>query len=157
MDVTLEQSLASAVRYIQEHDIDGARNYFDEVPESFYVPSRYFPVPNTSSRKVSLSAYCTEITMEVWFMDRTDWEANARATAIRNQIILNRCRLPIVNSDGSYTGEKLRVKEPELRKIDEGIVRATILIQDYFRVEDDALEKVQEYIYNWRKATEKYR
>ena len=70
MEITLEQGLAAAVRYIQDHAVEGTKLYFDEIPESFFVPSVYFQIPYTSGRKVTLRSYAVKTTLNCWFMER---------------------------------------------------------------------------------------
>ena len=73
MEITLEQTLASAVRYIQNRAATKQAPYFDDIPESFTVPALYFPVPQTASKKVTFSTYLTTIRTEAWFVASTDW------------------------------------------------------------------------------------
>jgi len=56
----LEQSIASVIRYIQSTtcltDL-----YIDDLPEAFAVPSLYFPVPRTDTRKVTVDTDLTTV------------------------------------------------------------------------------------------------
>ncbi len=156
MKITLEQSLASAVRYIQDCDEESIKVYFDEVPEDYAVPSLYFPVPQTSSRKVSLSTYMTEITVNCRFMDVTDWRANDRATTVRDCLLLDDCVIPIVSAEGEVAEKGLHTDQPEVRRIDEGIVQLSFPIRSYYGPGDKA-QKMAHFYNMWHKATEEYR
>ena len=62
--IELEQSFASVVRYIQNKADNNAALYFDDLPEAFAVPSLYFPVPRTDTRKVTFSTYLTTLYLD---------------------------------------------------------------------------------------------
>ena len=66
MDIPLEQSIGSVVKYITERDSESIKVYFNNIPDEFAVPSLYFPIPNVESKKVSLSSYVNRISFEVW-------------------------------------------------------------------------------------------
>ena len=103
MNVNLEQSLAAVVRFIQDNSEEGTQLYFDEIPENFYVPSVYFQIPYSAGRKATLSSYCTTMTMNIWFMAHLDWDAQAVAASMRDEIMLNDCQVPIVDEDGKVS------------------------------------------------------
>ena len=132
MNITLEQSLASAVRFILDNDTNGARPYFEDVPEEFYVPSVYFPVPYVEGAKVTLDSYRNTITFEARIMAATDWDAEARAASLRDLLMLENLHIPIYGLDGKATGKSLRVLEPYQRRIERGIVLLSFSILDYF-------------------------
>jgi hypothetical protein len=154
MDIILEQNLAAVARYIQDNTEDGTVLYFDEIPEDFFVPSVYFQAPYTSGRKQTLRSYSTTITMNCWFMDLKDWDAYGKASDMRDNIMLDDCKIPIFDRSGKDTGRTLRVKEPETRKIDEGIVQLTITFDSYFHAEKSkatGVDKVQKFYIAWNK------
>lgn len=131
MDLKLEQYLASAVRYIQLRSDVSPVLYFDNIPENFAVPSIYFPVPRTSSRRVTLQTYLTTIRMEAWFMASSDWLAYAAAAHIRDCILLDGCAIEIMEKDGTPTGKGMRVTEPEISRVDEGIQKLSFELKHY--------------------------
>ncbi len=154
--ITLEQSMASVVRFIIDNDTEGTKAYFDETPDSFYSPSVYFPVPYVDGRQVTLKTYLNTITFVAWFQARTDWEAEARAAKIRDLLTLNRLHIPILNKDGTKTGQSIAVDQPQQRKIEEGIVSLSIPVKDYYywNVEYD---KINHFIPEWKEATDNFR
>lgn len=151
MEITLEQSLAAAVRYIQDNSETNTKLYFDEIPEDFYVPSIYFQVPTTSGRKATLRSYCTTITMNVWFMASDDWSAYANAAEMRDKIMLDNCEMPVYAADGKNTERYIRVNEPDTRRIDEGINQLSFSIDVYFHPEYQKT-KIQTLHTAWNKS-----
>lgn len=136
MDFNLEQVLASAVRYIQERTEKGTALYFDEIPESFYVPSVYFPVPRTQSQKVTLNTYLTTIYFEAWFMASENWIAAEAAAMVRDDILLGDCGIDSVSKDGTFDKKKFRVTDVETIPLEKGIVKLQFEIQHYFSREE---------------------
>lgn len=154
--ITLEQSIASVVRYILDNDVEGSKAYFDEIPDSYYSPSIYFPVPYVEGQQVTLRSYLNTITFVAWFQARTDWEAEARAAKVRDALILSRLRIPILNKDGTETGQKIAVEQPQQRKIEEGIVSLSIPVKDYYYWNID-YDKINHFIPEWKRATDQFR
>lgn len=155
--VTLEQSIASVVRYIIDNDVEGSKAYFDEIPDSYYSPSIYFPVPYVEGQQVTLMSYLNTITFVAWFQAKTDWEAEARAAKVRDALMLDRLHIPILNKDGTETGQSIAVDQPQQRKIEEGIVSLTITAKDYFSEKKNDVPKASLISLAWGKATEELR
>lgn len=152
MNITLEQSLGSAIRYIQEID-ESNYAYFDYIPEDFIIPSLYFPVPLTDSRQVTLSSFRVTLALDCWFLDKTDWEANARAVAVRDQMIMDRLIIPIISPKEEETGKGFRIDQPEIQQIDEGTVKLSFEIKTYLRPEEE--KQLTWHFYNvWKNTTQ---
>lgn len=132
MEATLEQSLAAAVYYIQSHTAEETALYFDRMPESYKVPSIYFPVPWTTSRKATFHSYLTKIHMEAWFMASEDWLAYSAAADVRDSILLDNCLIGIMEETGTDSGRSIRVDGVELRSAGTGTVRLSFSLDNYF-------------------------
>lgn len=132
MDINLEQCLASVVRYIQLRAKNSPQLYFDDLPENFVVPSLYFPIPRSTSRRVTLQSWLTKITMEVWFMASTDWLAYADAVSVRDCILQDECAMDIMERDGTVSGKMVRITEPQVITQGTGIVKLSFSVKDYF-------------------------
>ena len=155
MNITLEQSLASAVRYILDNDVEGTKAYFDEIPEKFYVPSVYFPVPYVEGQKATLRTFRNTFTFDAWVMAATDWDAEARAASLRDAIMLDDMAIPIMDEYGQETGKALKTQEPTQRRVDEGIVCVSIPDTDYFyRGEEHT--KADSVVFAWNKVKEEF-
>lgn len=167
INMMLEQCLGSAVRYIQDNAGEYEALYFDDLPENFMVPSIYFPVPKTSSRKVTFQTYLTTIYMEAWFMASADWIAYANASNVRDCLVLNDCAFNIVEKDGKALGKGIRVDNIEVDPIGTGVVKLSFAIKDYFSKEKNELKannisfsgpvKAYELLGAWYSATEEQR
>lgn len=157
MEITLERSLTAAVRYIQDHTEEGTKLYFDEIPESFYVPSIYFPVPRTTSKKVSLDTYRTTVYMEAWFLASEDWLAEEAAVKIRDEILLNDCKIPFVGEDGAVMRKGFRVEEPEVKPAGDRTVKLLVNLNTYMHKTKQVYPAVENIMIAWRKATDNYK
>lgn len=146
MEITLEQSLASAIRYIQDNTMEGTEYYFGKIPEDYYVPSVYFQIPFLSGEKATLRTYRQTLTMNVWFMEYETWDAQRKAAEMLEKIMLDNCIFPIVSEDGNKSEKGLRVKEPATRKIEDGIVQLTFSFDAYFHPERDVTKMKKLYI-----------
>lgn len=132
MDITIEQCLASAVRYIQNHANIEAAPYFDDIPEDYIVPSLYFPVPRTSSKKVTFQTYLTTLYMETQFMASTNWLAYSYASAVRDCITFDDGVMDIMKKDGTLSGKKIRVENVTVNPVDTGIAKLSFELKNYF-------------------------
>lgn len=132
MEITLEQSLAAAVRYVQDHLEEGTCLYFDDMPENFCVPSVYFPVPRTVGKKVTFDTYLMTIYFEAWFMANTDWQAEGAAAVVRESLLIDNCRIDSRDIDGNTTGKIFHVTDVETNPVETGIIRLSFGIQHYF-------------------------
>lgn len=168
MEFTLEQSFASAVCYVQDRLNEGTKLYFDDMPENFFVPSVYFPVPRTSGKKVTFDTYLMTIYFEAWFMASKDWLSEAAAAVVRDNLLLDNCRIDSVNRDGTSTGKIFRVTDVETQNVETGITKLIFGIQHYFSKEQDdenrihkvntiVVRKTETAYSAWLKATEEYR
>lgn len=131
MEITLEQAFASIIRYVQDHATAGDKLYFDELPESFVVPSIYFPVPVTESSKATFDTWLTEIYVDVWFMGATDWAASNEACKIRDALLSDECCIDIYEVNGNTSGKKMRLTPPRTSKISERCMKLTVRLRHY--------------------------
>ncbi len=165
MEITLEQSLASIVRYLQNHTKFETDILFDEIPENFAVPTLYFQTPRSKSRKATLSAWETTFTMRCWFMCLSSQEAYLYAASARDSILLDNCVIPIMEKDGTLAGGGVRVSDLEVSNINAGVEQLTLSFRDYFIPDKDRSVKIQKFSFNglippdaaylaWKKAAD---
>lgn len=151
MDTVSEQRIASVIHYIQSKSEKGIETYFEVIPEQFYVPSIYFPIPMTSGSKSTLESYCTEITVECWFMAHENWDAHIAAARVRDAIMIDNCSIPVINQDGSESGKYMRIGVPETKKIDDGIVQLSFSMNVYFKAAPEAGTPMEHFYMEWGK------
>lgn len=147
MDITLEQSLASVIRYIQMHSGITENILFDEIPEEFAYPTIYFQAPRTKIKKVTLAAFETTFTLKCWFMCQSTYQAYSYAAGVRDHILLDNCIIPIAEKDGTFAGRGIRVYGLETTDIDTGVEQLSITFRDIFSPYTDCT-KIQNVIYN---------
>lgn len=128
----LGQVLASAVKYVQENCEEELNFYFDEIPENFLVPALYFPVPQVTSKKVTLASYASTLFFEVWFLAKDEWKAYSYARNVQEYLLQAGCVLPVVEKDGTLADWFLRVTEPEVQKIDQRTIQLSFALKNYF-------------------------
>ena len=93
----LEKEIASIIRFILE-SCGNPVPYYHNMPESFIVPSVYFPVPEVSQNPDTMSAYGAEYTMFVNFFHSSTELAGISANK----------RLRQADTHGGYIGRKNR-------------------------------------------------
>lgn len=116
--VALEQEIASIIRFILDATT-GLTPYYQQVPDSFFVPAVYFPQPIFSARGETFLTYALEYDWFIKFFARTSGEAQARAATALNAICAARMLVPLIDEHGRPTGRGVRLKDPELSKADD--------------------------------------
>lgn len=116
--VVLEQEIASIIRFILD-STTGLTPYYHQVPESFVVPSVYFPQPVFMSRGETFATYALEYDWLIKFFASTDAEAQANAAIALNAICAARRLVPLIDESGQPVGRGVRLKDPELKKADD--------------------------------------
>jgi len=113
----LEQEIASLIRYSLEKSGNPAP-YYDEVPRDFFVPAAYFPQPEITSRGDTLLTYALEYIWFIKFFHKSTPDAYALGLSVLAALQENKNVVPLINSDGEYTGRGFRLKDPSLKRID---------------------------------------
>lgn len=137
MDITLEQGLGSVIHYIQNNTAEGTEYYFGDIPENYKVPSIYFQIPLAYGDKVTLSSYQNKTIFNIWFMEAETWSAQMKATDMVKSILLDDLVVPYVTEKGEKMDTGFRLREPETRKIENGIVQLKVSFDLYFHPEKD--------------------
>lgn len=151
----LEQEIASIIKYI----LDEAGNpspYYYEVPQNFVVPAAYFPTPEISTRGETFRTYAMEFNWFIKFFHNTTQEAYNLAFTPFTAIKANRNLIPLISTDGSQTGEKLRIKDPSLNTIDQGVAQIQINWISRRPYNREYAQKMQKYYIEWWVRPESY-
>ena len=92
---------------------------FHVLPEQFQVPSIYFPDAEIISDRDTLSTFIFTYSLNAKIFATTNEGAFMIATNIQRELALSKWRVPILNQDGTETGEYITVKKPSEKKGDE--------------------------------------
>lgn len=115
----LEQEIASIIKFT----LDTAGNpapYYSEVKEDFVVPSCYFPPPEIDTDGETFSTYRLRYSWRIKFFHNTTEGAYAMAQRVLLALKGARNLVPLIGTDGEPTGEKLRLNDPAIKKVDSG-------------------------------------
>ena len=115
----LEQESASVAAFIQ-NVLDGVTPYYWEVPQSFMVPSVFFPTPEIDTAGDSLDTYEMAYTWLLKFFHKTDGEAQNLARTALIAIKNARNCIPLLNEDGTKVGKSFRLLDPSIRQVERG-------------------------------------
>ena len=116
--VTPEQEAASVMKYV----LDKAGNptpYYHNVPEGFIVPSVFFPRPEIEAGPDTLLSYGVDYQWFIKFFAQTAGEAYETARRVLTAIEDGRRLIPLFNAAGEATGERLRIRDPSVKAIDD--------------------------------------
>lgn len=130
MQVSIEQELASIVRFIEDNT-GGLDKIFERIQEDFPVPSVFFPMPELTAKKVTMQTMRTTLTWYIKFFASSDVEAYTLASAIESIILYRNCHIPVYSEDGTESGNTLPVIVPEVIKVDYGVYQIKISCERY--------------------------
>ena len=123
--MTLEQEVASVAAFAIR-EAGGPNRYYYRVPEEFHYPAIYFPAPEIRTRGETFRTYAAQY---VWYIDIhcvTTEEAHERARSVVHAVRRVRNRIPLLNTDGSDSGETLRTTDPTTVKVDNGVCQVRL-------------------------------
>lgn len=112
----LEQEIASIMKYTLEK-AGNPTPYYDQVPESFFIPSVYFPVPEVSTTGDTLSTFALEYAMFVKFFDVSIVRCFAMTQRVLLAIRKDRNLVPLVDGNGAQIGRGVRLHDPSCRQV----------------------------------------
>jgi len=113
----LEQEVASIIKFALE-SAGNPSPYYWEVPEGFIVPAIYFPVPEIDSSGYTLYAYALTYTMFVKAFHSDVRGAHELAQCVLNAVKERRGVIPLIDKNGAYTGERVRLHDPTSKTIE---------------------------------------
>lgn len=142
----MEQELASISEYIL--DIECIKPYYYKVPDNFVKPSIYFPVPEFSTSLDSTDNYRVKYMWLIKVFGRTTEEAYKYANKFAIEIIKNRCRIPLLNLDGSKQGKYVDVYKPEIAQADSRVYTLQIDWDSIRPYNYDEVIKMQKHFEN---------
>lgn len=99
--------------------------YTKEVPENFAVPSMYFLTPFSFDGNDTTSTFMKTYSLPVKLFHKDAQQAFAEAERIADTVRRKRMLIPLINPDGSGTGEYIRITRIETR-ITDGVALITV-------------------------------
>lgn len=148
----LEQEVASIIKFT----LDKAGNpapYYEEIKEDFIVPACYFPPPEIDTDGETLLTYRMRYIWFIKFFHATTSGAYAMAQAVLDAMKKARNLIPLIDTDGKETGEKLRIQDPSIKKIDSGVYRLIVEWDSRRPYDFEEAEYAQEFHFNgWLNA-----
>lgn len=123
--MVLEQELASIFGFV----LTAAGNpypYYRDLPQDFRVPAAYFPIPEIITSGDTFSSYGAEYDWYIKFIHSETQEAYEIALSALTALKEARNLVPLRAQDGKLTGKGVRIKDPELRTLDKGVVQLKI-------------------------------
>lgn len=100
--------------------------YDDEMPESFNVPCVYFPAAHAEPFDSTLNGYEARKTIYAKVFAATRRQAGEIAEKIVDGIMDRRQRIPLLNQDGTESGETFKVDTPTSSLIDDGVAQIVL-------------------------------
>lgn len=121
----MEQEVASIIAMAQRVAGDIGYYYWN-LPERFRYPALYFPQPEITTDGDTFHSYASEYTWYIKVFAQTTEQAHSIALSILTALKRARNYVPLIDVDGKPTGEKLRLKDPSLKGLDEGVEQVMI-------------------------------
>lgn len=110
--------------------------YTKEVPENFVVPSMYFPEPFSFDGNDTTSTFMKTYNLVVKLFHTDSQQANSEAERIADTLRRKRMLIPLIEQDGTPTGEYLRISRIDTRIVD-GVAFITINWNSRYHYERD--------------------
>lgn len=121
----LEQEIASIIAAAQRVAGDIAYYYWN-VPEDFHFPALFFPQPEITTNGDTFHSYASRYSWYIKVFAETTEQAHSIALSILTALKRARNYVPLIDEDGTPTGKKLRLDDPALKGLDEGVEQVVI-------------------------------
>lgn len=142
----LEQETASIFKFVIEA-AGSPTPYYREVPENFHVPAAFFPIPEISSFGDTFETYGADYDWYIKFFACDTNEAYSMALNAFTGIKRARNLVPLLNEDGTNTESWIRLKDPEIKQIDAGVVQLIIRFTSRKPYTQQEYEKMKNYTF----------
>lgn len=121
----LEQEIASIIAAAQRVAGDIGYYYWN-IPESFRYPAMFFPTPEIATNGDTFRSYASDYSWYIKVFSETTEQAHSIALSVLTALKEARNYVPLVDEEGQPTGKNLRLKDPSLKKLDDGAVELVI-------------------------------
>lgn len=138
----MDQELGSIMGFF--YKVCPVKIYDLEVPENFEKPSLYFPEPATFDSNDTTSTYMVTNSLSVKFFHCDSRQAFEGATKIVNKIYSNRSVIPLLNKDGSDTGDYIRFTKIDVRKLENGVAAIVLTWDSRFKYKREFAPSIED-------------
>ncbi len=121
--------------------------YTKEVPENFVVPSLYFPTPFTFDGNDTTSTFMKTYNLVVKLFHVDAQQANYEAERIADAVRKKRMIIPLIEQDGTPTGDYLRISRVETRIVD-GTAHITVNWDSRYHYEREVSTLLEHFEFN---------
>lgn len=143
----LEAEVASIARKM--NSISAVQNiYFDEVPEGFSYPSFYFPPVEQTTKGDTLLTFAYDNVLFIKVFAKSTKAAMQMAHAITHSISREKNLIPIVNEDGTYSTDKLRLKNISFKSVETGAAQIYVRWHSVHEYLQPTYSKTANHIFN---------
>ena len=122
--------------------------YEDTMPENFYVPCIYFPAAHADPQSSTFNEYEARKTIYAKVFASTRRQAGEIAETISDGIMNLKRLIPLLNVDGSESGEVFKVDAPITSVIDDGAAQIILTYKLHTRFYEEEADGVHEIIIN---------
>lgn len=138
----LQDELASIIGYFYSRQ--PIEFYTDRMPEDFFVPSMYFPLPVMSSGGDTLYGYKNTYQLFVKFFANRTPDALQAAGKIAESLKRKRFLIPLLSKeDGAATGRFVRLDAGmDIKELSEGIAQLSLKWRSRYPYEREVYEKM---------------
>lgn len=123
--MNFEPEIASIIAFVLSKAGNPAPYYYN-VPESFTYPAMFFPQPEITTRGETFETYALEYTWYINIFCETTEAAQQIARTVLSAIKAARNLVPMIDTAGTVTGEKLRIGDPSVKNIDSGVAQLAL-------------------------------
>lgn len=121
----LEQEIASIMAFALQY-ADNPSPYYYDVPENFQYPAMYFPQPEIGTGGETMRTYAMRYSWYINIFCKTTEDAFALAWQVLTALKRKRNLVPLLNEDGSKAGGGLRLDDPSVKVVDNGVAQLTL-------------------------------
>lgn len=122
---SLELELSSIFEFVIKA-ADNPQPYYENIPESYYVPAAYFPVPELVTYGDTFTTYAAEYSWYINFFHSSSQDAYILASKALTAIAEAHNLIPLIDADGNKTGRGIRIKDPKIKPVDDCSVQLLI-------------------------------
>lgn len=139
----LEQEIASIIDFALKY-AGNPKPYYYNVPEHFIYPAMYFPQPEITTRGETFRTYAMQYSWYINIFCKTTEKAYEMAFKVITALKRKKNLIPLIDEQG-YCGEGLRIDDPSLKKVDNGVIQLTIEWTSRRPYDADVVQKMMRY------------